>query len=95
MINKLSSKLINQIAAGEVVDDPASVIKELVENSIDAESKTIKIYLENGGLTKIAIEDDGKGIRKDDILNAIKRHATSKISTIDDLSNINRFIVRL
>ena len=64
MINKLSSKLINQIAAGEVVDNPSSVIKELIENSIDAESSIIKIYLEKGGIEKITIEDDGIGIEK-------------------------------
>ena len=89
MINKLSSKLINQIAAGEVVDNPSSVIKELIENSIDAESSIIKIYLEKGGIEKITIEDDGIGIEKKQLNKAFERHATSKISKIEDLSNIN------
>ena len=88
MINKLSSKLINQIAAGEVVDDPSSVVKELIENSIDANSKSINIYLERGGLNKIIIEDDGDGIRKEELIKAFERHATSKISKVEDLYSI-------
>tara|TARA_Y100001970_G_scaffold212696_1_gene259762 strand:- start:8091 stop:9824 length:1734 start_codon:yes stop_codon:yes gene_type:complete len=89
MIKKLSSNLINQIAAGEVVDNPVSVVKELIENSIDAKSTSINIYLEDGGMSKIIIEDNGIGIKKNNIVKAFERFATSKISKIDDLNNIN------
>ena len=88
MIKKLSSNLINQIAAGEVVDDPKSIIKELIENSIDAKSKKINIYIEKGGIDKILIVDDGIGIIKDDLKMAFERFATSKISSQKDLNNI-------
>ena len=92
MINKvikLNDKLINQIAAGEVVDNPASVIKELIENSIDAKSKNIKIFIEDGGKKSILILDDGLGMHKEDLLNAFERFATSKIESEEDLENIN------
>ena len=92
MINKvikLNDKLINQIAAGEVVDNPASVIKELIENSIDAKSKNIKVYIEDGGKKSILIIDDGCGMHKEDLLNAFERFATSKIESDKDLENIN------
>tara|TARA_B100001142_G_scaffold65922_1_gene65499 strand:- start:14753 stop:16453 length:1701 start_codon:yes stop_codon:yes gene_type:complete len=92
MINKvikLNDKLINQIAAGEVVDNPASVIKELIENSIDAKSKNIKIFIEDGGKKSILILDDGHGMHKEDLLNAFERFATSKIESEEDLENIN------
>ena len=89
MIKKLSSNLINQIAAGEVVDDPKSIIKELLENSIDANSKNIEIILHDGGLSKIIINDDGIGISKSDLPQAFERFATSKLENLRDLSNIN------
>ena len=89
MIKKLPSNLINQIAAGEVVDDPASIIKELIENSIDANATEINIYIEKGGLKSIIIEDNGDGIKKNYLLNAFERHATSKISKLDDLNKIS------
>jgi len=89
MIKKLDSKLINQIAAGEVVDDPSSIIKELVENSIDAKSKNITISLFNSGIDGIIIKDDGHGITESDLNLAFNRFTTSKISTLDDLQNIH------
>tara|TARA_B100001250_G_scaffold121100_1_gene102795 strand:+ start:3004 stop:4704 length:1701 start_codon:yes stop_codon:yes gene_type:complete len=92
MINKvikLNDKLINQIAAGEVVDNPASVIKELIENSIDAKSKSIKIFIKDGGKKSILILDDGHGMHKEDLINAFERFATSKIENEEDLENIN------
>ena len=73
MIKKLPSNLINQIAAGEVVDDPKSIIKELLENSIDANSKNIEIILHDGGLSKIIINDDGIGISKSDLTHQDSR----------------------
>ena len=87
-IQELSEMLANQIAAGEVVERPASVVKELVENAIDANSTQIDIYLEEAGLRKIQVIDNGDGIENEDVLNAFKRHATSKIHTRDDLFRI-------
>ena len=88
MIKKLNSNLINQIAAGEVVDDPCSILKELIENSIDANSKNIEIILYKGGISKIIIIDDGEGIPKNGLSKAFERFATSKINSLDDLNNI-------
>lgn len=87
-IQELSEQLANQIAAGEVVERPASVVKELVENAIDAGSTQIDIFIEEAGLKTIQVIDNGEGIAKGDILNAFKRHATSKIHTRDDLFRI-------
>lgn len=87
-IQELSEQLANQIAAGEVVERPASVVKELVENAIDAGSTQIDIFIEEAGLKTIQVIDNGEGIAKDDILSAFKRHATSKIHTRDDLFRI-------
>jgi len=88
-IQLLSNDLINQIAAGEVIDRPYSVVKELVENSIDALSSKIFVNLEQGGKQLIEIIDNGHGIPKDEIKLAFKRHATSKIKYFDDLSQLH------
>ncbi|MCU1290867.1 MAG: mismatch repair protein MutL [Acidobacteria bacterium] len=87
-IKVLSDNLANQIAAGEVVERPASVIKELVENSIDAGAKRIQIDIELGGRRLMRVVDDGEGMARDDAILAFERHATSKIKTLDDLSAI-------
>ncbi|MFN7250753.1 MAG: DNA mismatch repair endonuclease MutL [Anaerobacillus sp.] len=87
-IIKLDENLSNKIAAGEVVERPASIVKELVENSIDANSTTIHIEIEEGGLQKIRIVDNGDGIEAEDCLLAFHRHATSKIRTDKDLFRI-------
>lgn len=87
-IQELSERLANQIAAGEVVERPASVVKELVENAIDAHATQIDILIEEAGLKKIQIVDNGEGIAQDDVENAFKRHATSKIHNRDDLFRI-------
>ena len=88
-IKLLSSNLINQIAAGEVIERPFSVIKELVENSIDAESSQIDILIEDGGHKSIQVFDNGMGMSKEDLQLAFQRHATSKIATQNDLAQIN------
>lgn len=87
-IETLASHLVNQIAAGEVVERPSSVIKELVENSLDAEAKSITVEVEAGGTRLIRIVDDGCGIEKDQLILAISRHATSKIRSLEDLETI-------
>ena len=88
-INLLPSEIYNKISAGEVVENPASVVKELVENSIDAGATRISIDISGGGLEKISVSDDGCGIEKNDIYKAFMPHATSKIVNEDDLFNIS------
>lgn len=88
-INILSSSVFNRIAAGEVVERPSSVVKELVENSIDAGADKIKIAIENGGISRISIIDNGCGIDKTDLKKALLPHATSKISSVGDLDAIS------
>src|SRR5918995_7433749 len=87
-ITRLPDDLANQIAAGEVVERPASVVKELVENAIDAGSRRVSITVEYGGKKLIRVEDDGFGMDPDDARLCLERHATSKIRRADDLAAI-------
>lgn len=84
----LSEEVINQIAAGEVVEHPASVVKELIENAIDAKARHIEIAIEQGGFELIRVEDDGMGMHSEDALWALQRHATSKLRTTQDLESL-------
>ena len=78
-IRKLSDALANQIAAGEVVERPASVVKELVENAVDASATRVTVEVEQGGLARLAVTDDGIGMIREDAETSLERHATSKI----------------
>lgn len=88
MIHLLDTETINKIAAGEVIERPASVVKELTENAIDAGADRIKVEIEDGGISFIRVSDNGSGIPKGDIKNAFVKHATSKISSVDDITGV-------
>ena len=88
-IRLLSDQLINRIAAGEVVERPASVLKELMENSLDAGATRLEVDIENGGRRLVAVKDNGRGMGPDDLLLAVERHATSKLAEESDLLNID------
>ena len=90
-IKILSADVANKIAAGEVVERPASVVKELIENAIDAESTSIRVEIRAGGKRLIRVSDNGSGMEREDALLALERHATSKVTNIEDLENINTF----
>lgn len=90
-IRILPADISNKIAAGEVVERPASVVKELVENAIDAGSTNITVDIRAGGKRRISVSDNGTGMNREDALIAIERHATSKISSVEDLETIQTF----
>lgn len=90
-IIQLDKHLANQIAAGEVVERPVSVVKECVENSIDAHASQIIIEIQNGGSDNITIKDNGEGIEKDDLPLVFEKYSTSKIKNINDLYNVMTF----
>ena len=92
MIKVLDQATINKIAAGEVVERPSSVVKELVENAVDAGATAVTIEIKDGGMSFIRITDNGDGIPKEEVPTAFIRHATSKIMTIEDLLSVVRHL---
>ena len=88
-IHILDKDTINKIAAGEVIERPASVVKELIDNSIDAGATDIRIEVEKGGKTSILVRDNGSGMSREDALLAYKKHATSKLTRIEDLDTVS------
>lgn len=90
-IVELSEQISNQIAAGEVVERPSSVIKELIENAVDAQAKTIDIRIKDGGFSYLIVQDDGEGMDEEDVNLCIRRYATSKLSAVSDLERIDTF----
>ena len=89
MIQVLDQKTINQIAAGEVIERPSAVVKELLENSLDAGATAVTVEIKEGGISFIRITDNGTGIAREEIPTAFLRHATSKIKTMEDLLTIH------
>lgn len=87
-IHKLPQDIIAKTAAGEVVERPASVVKELIENSLDAKASEIKILVENGGMSEITVIDDGIGMDQQDSISCLESYTTSKISSLDDLYSV-------
>jgi DNA mismatch repair protein MutL len=87
-IHRLPDDIINKIAAGEVVERPASIVKELLENAVDAEARSIRVEITGGGKSRIRVRDDGHGMSRDDARAALERHATSKLRTFEDLQQI-------
>ncbi len=87
-ISRLDEIVVNQIAAGEVVENPASIVKELIENSLDADAKRIRVAIQQGGLALIEVEDDGCGMNPEDAVLCLERYATSKIRSIHDLNSL-------
>jgi len=93
-ISLLSEQLCNKIAAGEVVERPASVVKELLENSLDAGAGEIRVEIEGGGKRLIRVADDGAGMGREDIFLCLERHATSKIRSDNDLFHLSALALR-
>ena len=87
-LNKLSDEVVRQIAAGEVIERPASVVKELVDNSIDAKASKITVKVKNGGIDLIEVSDDGIGIPKENLPLIFQSHTTSKLNSIEDLNTL-------
>ena len=90
-IHVLGTDTVNQIAAGEVIERPSSMVKELVENAVDAHATQITVEIRGGGIEYLRVSDNGDGIGEDDIVNAFLPHATSKIRSLSDLDSILSF----